>query len=182
METKLIKDLMIPIDDYATVNEDTTLLEAMAVLEKSQENITGDLQPYRAVLVADKNGNIVGKIGHLGFLKALEPRYNLINDFEKLTRAGVSSEFINSMMDNLRLWQSKVMDICKQAEMVKVKDAMQKVEFSIDENSSLIEAIHSIVIYQSLSILVSSGSKVVGILRLSDLYEEVSRYIRKSCT
>ena len=177
MEIKIIKDIMIPIENYASVNQDSSLYDALIAIRKSQEKLSSDMQPIRAVLVVDDNNNIVGKMGHAAFLRALEPKYNNIIDFEKLTRAGVSAAFISSMTDNLRLWQDDFVSICRKASTIKVKNAMSPVSESIDENASITEAIHQIIVLQLLSLLVKSGSNIVGIVRLSDLFHEVERNI-----
>ena len=122
METKKIKEIMIPIENYASINQDSSLYDAILAIRKSQEKLSMGMQPIRAVLVVDNNNNVVGKMGHLAFLKALEPKYNNIIDLEKLTRAGVSSAFISSMTDNLTLWQDDLISICKRASTVIVKD------------------------------------------------------------
>ena len=83
MENKKVKDLMIPLENYANIHMNSTLLDAALEMRKSQEKLTEGMQPIRAVLVVDSDDNIVGKIGHLAFLKALEPKYNKIIDFEK---------------------------------------------------------------------------------------------------
>jgi len=177
MEIKKIKEIMIPIKNYASINQESTLYEALMAIRKSQERLSPDMQPIRAVLVVDDDNNIVGKMGHAAFLRALEPKYNKIIDFEKLTRAGVSTAFISSMTDNLRLWQDDFVSICKQASSIKVKNVMSPVSEGIDENASITEAIHQIIVLQLLSLLVRSGSKIVGIVRLSDLFYEVERNI-----
>ena len=177
METKKIKEIMIPIENYASVNQESTLYDALMAIRKSQEKLSPDMQPIRAVLIVDDNNNIVGKMGHAAFLRALEPKYDKIIDFEKLTRAGVSAEFISSMTDNLRLWQDDFASICRQAGTTKVKNVMSPVSEGIDENASITEAIHQIIVLKLLSLLVRSGSNIVGIVRLSDLFYEVERNI-----
>ncbi len=177
MENKKVKELMIPLENYASVHLSSTLLEAAIEMRKSQDKLATGMQPIRAVLVVDDDNNIVGKVGHLAFLKALEPKYNKIIDFEKLTRAGVSTALISSISDNLRLWDEDLKSIFKRAGTIKVKDAMNSISESIDENASVTEAIHQIIVLQSLSLLVKRGANVVGILRLSDLYNEVEQSI-----
>ncbi len=177
MELKKIKNLMIPLENYASVNINSTLLDAALEMRRSQEKLVDGLQPIRAVLVVDNDKNIVGKIGHMAFLKALEPKYNNIIDFEKLTRVGVSPALISSISDNMRLWQDDMKSILDRASSIKVKDAMNPVSESIDENASITEAIHQIIVLRLLSLLVKSGSKIVGIVRLSDLYNEVEQSI-----
>ena len=180
MPTRAINDLMIPIQEYATVHQDATLLQAILVLEQSQEKKLGDVQPYRAVLVVNDHGEIVGKLGHRGFLQALEPKYGMIDDLDKLNRAGVSSEFISYMAESMRLWEDDLADLGKRARSIKVRDVMHSVEENVDEGISLMQAIHHLVMWGTLSTLVTSGGRVVGILRLSDLYEEVARIIKSA--
>ncbi len=50
-------------------------------------------------------------------------------------------------------------------------------KMKIDENATINEAIHKMVMWQTLSIIVSRGEKVVGILRLSDLFDHIAKYI-----
>ena len=57
---------------------------------------------------------------------------------------------------------------------------MRPVTESIDENASLCEAIHKIVILQTLSILVKRGREVIGLLRLSDLFDEIARQMKEN--
>ena len=52
----LVKDLMVPLSEYATVTEGSTLFEAVMALEKAQEEFDSNHSKYhhRAVLVLDK--------------------------------------------------------------------------------------------------------------------------------
>ena len=73
MKTIYVKHLMVPLDEYATVSEEATLFEAVVALEKAQEKLDRTRFKYlhRAILVYDKNNNIVGKISQLDVLRAL---------------------------------------------------------------------------------------------------------------
>ncbi|MFH1760176.1 MAG: CBS domain-containing protein [bacterium] len=178
MEIKRVKDIMVPLDEYALVSQDATLLDALMALEQAQENLAGGKHPHRAVLIVDENKNIVGKIGHLGFLKALEPKYGALGDISILNKAGISSEFIESMMENFQFFHEDLSVIYKKARMVSVMDVMRPVTEIIDEKACLPEAIHKMVMLQTLSILVKRGPEVTGVLRLSDLFDEVKKEIK----
>ncbi len=174
MEIKYVKDLMFPIDEYAVVSENATLYDAFVILKNSQRKVPTGQQRHRAVVVADKNFKIIGKLGHLGFLKALEPKYRNMNNLEG---SGISKTFVNSMMNDFGLWQSDMVDIVRRTRMIKIKDVMRPFAEHVDINETLSEAIHKIIIWQSISVLVTDGDDAVGILRLSDVYEEMSRNI-----
>lgn len=180
MNDKLAKDLMVPVAEYPTVAEEKTLLDAVLAIDEAHRRLPEGRQPYRAALVVDRNGKIIGKVGQLSFLKALEPQHNVLGEMEKITVAGVSSEFISKVMDHFRFFQDDLTDLCARATNVTLRDAMSPVTESIDENAPLGEAIYKIVTWQTLSILVKRGDEVVGLLRLSDLFEEVSRQMRET--
>jgi CBS-domain-containing membrane protein len=181
METKKVKDLMLRLEDYAIVDEDATLLEAAITLEEAQKKLDKGRMKHRAVLVRDKNGKIVGKLGHLAFLKALEPQYDSVGQHKTLSRAGLSEEFVHSMMDTFKFWEYTTPDLCKRARSIKVKNAAHPITENIDVNAPITEAVHKFVMWQCLSIPVVRDDEIVGILRLSDLYSELSKMIRDTC-
>lgn len=174
MENRSVKDLVVPLDEYPVVPEDANLLDAILALDEAQRKLPPGRQPYRAVLVIDANGKIIGKIGQLAFMKALEPKYSVLGDLRTLARAGVTAEFVSSMMDHYQFFQDSFADLCTRGRSLPVKDVMHPVTESVDENASLSDAAHKIVIWQTLSLLVTRGEEVVGLLRLSDLFEELT--------
>ncbi len=179
METQqCVKDLMVPIDEYPFVSIDATLLDVVTVLQESQAQSPSDREPDRAVLVRDHQNLIVGKIGYLDFLKALEPRLNIVGKRDTLTHAGLGPEFLEWMIDNLRFWQEDFSLLCRRAQSTPVSEILQPVQESIKAEASLCEAINRFVVMQSLSLLVSSGTEIVGILRLSDLFHTIANTIQ----
>ncbi|MDQ1267142.1 MAG: hypothetical protein QG635_2296 [Bacteroidota bacterium] len=181
MYTKLVRDLMIPVNMYPTIHQSASMLDAMMVLKKANENITPGQKPFRAVLVKNDDAKIVGKIGHIAFLKALEPKYKQIFDMEKLARVALSSGFIDSMLQQFSLWETGSLDLCAIVAGVKAQEIMNPIEQHIDENESIANAIHKIIMWQTLSILVTRGIEIVGIIRLSDLYDSIEDYVINSC-
>ena len=179
MDNKRVKDLMVPLDKSALVSQDATLLEAVLALDEAQKKMLPDKHRHRAILVIDDKKNIIGKIGQHDFLKSLEPKYGVIDDLEKLSSAGVSSQFISSTMKHYQFFQDNLSDLCRRASMLKAREVMQPIAESIDENDSLREAIHKIVILQTLSLLVTAKGQVVGLLRRADLYEEIAGEMRR---
>ena len=172
---------MVGLEDYALVDEDATLLDAVRALDKAQARLQPGQMKHRAVLVKDKSGKIIGKLGHLAFLKALEPKYQNISDLNTLARAGLSAEFVNSMMDTFNFWDVSFNDICKKARSVKVRDVCHPIKENIEKEAPITEAIHKFIMWQSLSLPVSDGDRIVGILRLSDLYTEIAKRITMDC-
>ena len=182
MERTNVKDLMVPLEEYATVSEEATLFEAVMALEKAHEDLDRTRYHYlhRAVLVYDENKKIVGKVSQLDVLRALEPKYGEIGDQSTLSRAGFSPQFLKSMLEQQSLWDKPLMDICGKAAKMKVKKFMYKPTKGeyIAESASLEEAMHLLVMGRHQSLLVTSGGNIVGILRLTDVFMEIFRLMR----
>jgi CBS domain-containing protein len=180
MNDKKVKDLMVPLDEYPVVEMNATLLDVVNALDEGQKRLPAGKQPYRAVLVVDDQGKTVGKIGQLAFLAALEPKYNLVGDLDKFQTAGLSPELVSLVMDHYRFFEDSLADLCQRRSGLKAADAMHPLSESVEESASIFEAIHKIVMWQQLSLLVTRGDEVVGLIRLSDLYDEVALRMRTS--
>lgn len=176
MEQYCVKDLMVPITEYATVRIGTSLLDAIHVLERAQEAYTSSKYQHRAILVLDQDDLVVGKIGQLRVLKAIETRYDLENEVKELKSFNFSDEYITHRRDQYRLCGPIIKgDALKKAASKTVEEFMQKPtpgEF-VPEESSLDVAIHKLVAGTHLSLLVTRDEKIVGILRIADVFAAV---------
>lgn len=182
MRTVNVKDLMVPLKDYATVSHEATLREAVHALEKAQMTLEPTQHRHRAILVLDKSGNVLGKLTMKDILMALEPNYGKLEGMQVLSRSGYSADLIKSMLEKNALWLEPLQFICERAIHLKVRDFVKPLEESehVDENATLGEAIHQLIVYPYASLLVTKGKKVVGILRLSDVFATICDMI-KNC-
>jgi CBS domain-containing protein len=180
MKTLTVKELMVPLSEYATVSEDATLIDAVVALEKAQKEFDQTRYRHRAILVLDKNNHIVGKLSQHDVIKALEPNYRKVEELKSMDRFGLSPELLKSMLEQYRLWDRPLESICQTAANQKVKEIMyspSEREY-IAEDASMDEAIHRLVIGQHQSLLVTRGPDISGILRLTDVFVLVSRTMK----
>ena len=75
MKNLHVKDLMIPLAEYATVSQDATLFDAIQALKKAQAKFDQNRYPHRAILVYDEDKKVVGKLSQMDIIKSLEPNY-----------------------------------------------------------------------------------------------------------
>ena len=183
MKTRMVKDLMVPLPEYATVREDASLQAAVLALEEAQKKFHHDRYKHRAILVLDKSGRVVGKLSQLDVLKGLEAGYKKMGDFKGISHTGFSTEFIKSMVDKYDLWKKPLEDICRRSPHIKVKDIMYtptEGEY-VPMDATLDQALHQLVVGHHQSLLVTKdGKEIVGILRLTDVFQEVCEMI-KAC-
>src|SRR5210317_2350993 len=99
MRTITVRELMVPLEAYATVSKEATLREAILALETAQMTIDPSRHKHRAILVLDDSGNVVSKITMKNILVALEPNYGKLEGTGVLERSGFSPDLIRSMLE-----------------------------------------------------------------------------------
>ncbi|CCK80107.1 CBS domain-containing protein [Desulfobacula toluolica] len=179
MKDKQVKEVMIPLSDYATVSEEETLVNAIKELQQSRNN-TQLNHKHRAVLVYGKDNQITGKLSIRCILKALEPKYRQFEHPESignigLSRFGFNNDFLKSLLDNFNLWDETLEELVKKASKLKVKNVMYTPSSGeyVDENAPISEAVHQFILGCHQSLLVLKEDKVVGIIRLPDIFDLV---------
>ncbi len=179
MKSFAIKDLMVPISEYATVQDDATLLEAVVSLHKAQQEYDSSKTRHRAILVCDKANKVIGKINYMNIIKSLEPKYDLIKGPHPLSQFGFSKTFLNSLINQQLFWDKPFNDICQKGAALKVKDIMDTITMGefVKFDSTLDEAVHQFIMSHHQGLLVKDGKNIVGILRFSDVYGEIASMI-----
>ncbi len=178
MKTRPVEDLMTPLSRCATVSKDATLGEAAAALKNSQ-NESGIKHPGQAVLILDDKRRVVGKVDAICLLRALEPKYDRMLPQKHSYHMGFSLKFQKTMLEQLGLWEGPMEHICRKAASRTVESFMIKPEEGefIKLDATLDQAIHQLVMGSHESLLISDGNRIVGILKLTDVFEEVSNAI-----
>ncbi|MCP4566747.1 MAG: CBS domain-containing protein [FCB group bacterium] len=180
MNASSVRDIMVPLSEYPIVDSSATVFDAVIRLDESRRSLDPGRQPYQAALVADKSGKIVGKIGQLAFLRALEPRIHIVEDQDTLDKAGVSESIMQTALDHLEIFHRSFSDMCLGAAAVPVCSIMHPIREHIDVSAPISEVIHQMGVWQTLSVLVMQEGRPVGLVRLSDICDEVTKQMRQT--
>ncbi len=190
MDSISIKPLVVALETYAVVPQQATLYDAIEALEESHDKFFkvahvhgAGRYKHRAVLVADKSGQIIGKLTQYDIIKGLEPKYNQIGVGKRLSRFGITNSFMQEQMRAYGLWQRPLASICRKASTILVKNLMQPIPADqyISDQTTINEAIHKFIISNAQFLLVTDTSnRTMGVIRLTDIFVEVCLTI-KSC-
>ncbi len=184
MKDYLVRDLMVPLSEYATITENATLYDAVLALEKAQELFQDKHARYRhrAILVLDNLGKVIGKLSLFEVLMSLESKYQDMSDDKGMHRYGFSKNFMQSMLKEYNLFAKPLEELCCEVAQKNVKEYMftpTEGEY-VSEDSSLEHAIHQLVLGRLQSLLVTRGDEIVGVLRLTDVFATIF-HTMKSC-
>ena len=162
---QIVKDLMVPLEEYTRVTETASLYDAAKALEKALTDPSAPSRPKdRAVLVQAPAGGVLGKLSMADVLHGLEPRYG----------RAIGSLVV---VDDYFTWTHAMFaNLAERARAIPVKDLLREhtSEEMIDESAPLDQAVHQLVHGKLQSLLVTRGGRIVGILRLSDVFTAVS--------
>ncbi|MFU8769833.1 MAG: CBS domain-containing protein [Desulfotignum sp.] len=190
MKTVLVKEIMVPLADYATVDENATLAEAVLALEQARDRFDKEKLTHRAILVTNSQNQVVGRISYLDFLQGLEPKYNEIEElYHTINRklgskyhlvADYSPDRFQAQMKKYNLWEKPLNNLCGKAAACHAKDFMHIPAESdfIKEDATLDQAIHQFVLVRTQSLLVKNTRDISGILRLSDVVETIFNLVK----
>jgi CBS domain-containing protein len=180
MKDVAVRELMVPLKAYATVSDEATLLEAVRALEQAQTGFNKGRYRHRAILVLDKNDKVVGKLSMMDIIKAVEPDDTKSLHGARLSRFGINGGYIDELIERYDFWNQPLDALCKVAGKRKVTGIMYtptKGEY-VPADASMQEAIHRLVLGHHHSLLVTEGEEIVGVLRLTDMFDSICQSMR----
>jgi len=177
--SKKVRELLVPLSEYAVTGPGNTLREAVPNLRRlycQVEDGKCTEAGHRNILVVDPSGNLVGIMDFKSILRVLIPE--IAGGLSaKLEAMGVSIAFAqadSTDLDEMRLsFRARVI---KNAE-TKVSEVMLKVRGTIDAGADLIDAIKLMYRNKITVLPVYEGDKLVGVLRESDLFLSVAEIL-----
>ena len=167
--TKKVADLMIRLEDYPHIPHWYTLRQAMAIVREAAIKFEGTFEP-RSVLVFDEKYHLLGILTLQDIIRGLTP---------KLLQGAVSK--VQAALDLDSVVADLEADISgpkvKEASETPVSEVMSPIKATVDADDSLAKALFLMVKEGVSRMPVMAEEKVVGIIRLSDLFQEVSGFV-----
>lgn len=166
---KKVREVMIPLQDYPHIPYWFTLRQAVALVRESALKYAGQFEP-RTILVFNEKYQIVGILTLRDILKGLEPAFLKESDLVKAdpTLALVMGDLFGPGME-------------KQAENP-VSTVMGPIKVSVQADDSLVRALFLMVQENVGMMPVMDGQRVAGMVRLTDLFLEISQAIIEKTT
>jgi CBS domain-containing protein len=163
-EPKRVKDLMIPLEDYPHIPYWFTLRQAMAIVREAAVKFEGSFEP-RAVLVFDEKYQLMGILTLRDIIRGLEPRF--------MHETGLVKADPNLTVLMGDLFGPGM----REASQKPVSEVMSPIKVTIQGNDLLAKAIFMMIQENVGMMPVVQDSKVAGMIRLSDLFTEISKLV-----
>ncbi len=159
-----VASVMIPIEEYTTINEGTTIQAAINELKKSfiRKLATNQLMEtgHRSILVTGDDQKIKGILTIRDLLEMLMPVYLSAPKPSLADSIEYSPMFWNGM------FSKGILDVKNKT----ISDVMSPSPVSIDGRANLMEAAHLMLNNNERRLLVTLFNKTVGVVREQDLF------------
>jgi CBS domain-containing protein len=160
-DPKRVKELMIPLEDYPHIPYWFTLRQAMAIVREASIKFEGTFEP-RAVLVFDEKYQLMGILTLRDIIRGLEPRF--------MQESGLIKGDPNLALLMGDLFGPGM----REASQKPVSEVMSPIKITVQGSDPIAKAIF-LMIKEGVGMMpVIQDSKVAGMIRLSDLFKEIS--------
>jgi CBS-domain-containing membrane protein len=161
---KTAQDFMIPLEDYPHIPYWFSLRQAMAIVREASEKFGGGFEP-RAVLVFDEQYRLMGILTLRDIIIGLEPKF--------LQETGLIK-----MDPNLTILTGDLFGPgLKEASQKPVGEVMSAIQVTVNAADPITKPLY-VMVQENLGLVpVMQGGKVAGMLRLSDIFGEISRMV-----
>jgi DNA-binding NarL/FixJ family response regulator/CBS domain-containing protein len=161
---KKVKDFMIPLEDYPHIPYWFTLRQAMAIVREASIKFEGSFEP-RALLVFDEKYQLMGMLTLRDIIRGLEPKFaqNI-----GLVKADPNLAVLlgDTFGPNLKEQSQKA-----------VSEVMSPIKVTVNGEDPITKAIF-LMIQENVGMMpVLLDQKVVGMIRLSELFKEISAVV-----
>ena len=161
---KKIKDLMIPLEDYPHIPYWFTLRQAMAIVREAAIKFEVTFEP-RAVLVFDEKYQLMGLLTLIDIIKGLEPR--LFKETELIKMDATLTTLTEDLLG----------PAIKEQSQKPVNEVMSPIRATVDAEDLAVKALYLMIKENVSPIPVMKENKVVGMIRLFDLFREISEAV-----
>lgn len=169
-KVKRVREFMIPLEKFPAVRDNTTLREAVHVIEEAQLEMDRRKSLPRVLLVYDEIGVFVGYVRRRDIMRGLEPEHLISEPLQykkKLFDVAVDPNLSELSYDH-------VVNQIRQHANRPLSDVMHPIVTTINADDHLVKAIYEMVTFNISPIPVLDDGYVVGVIRSVDVFHELA--------
>jgi len=179
-DEKRVRDIMVPIEEYHTIDQDAELRVAIAIVKKDYEDLKeGKISGFhKTFFVTDAKGKIVGKLSMHDVIQGLIPEHAKAPELSRPYYSVLSSRAVE-VEEEIRDFQQRfewlhhgLLELIKQAAGKKVKEMMSPVHPVLKEKDTINHAIYAMFKEKVRRPLVIRDGQIVGVVDSIHIFNE----------
>ena len=169
--TKKVKEIMVKLTDYPHIPYWMTVRDAIAMIHSVYDEKLG-LGESRMVLVFDESYQLLGILRLKNLLAGVEPKF--LRKDNKSPYQGLTHDDYASLS---ALVEGTFSEKCKEEAKKPVSEVMMPIKVTVEANDSIVKAAFVMLQAGFNLIPVMDGEKVAGVLRMSDVFNELTKIV-----
>ena len=168
---KKVKEIMVEITEYPHIPYWLSVRDAIAMIHSTYDETLG-LGEHRMVLVFDESYQLLGVLTLKSLLAGIEPKFLRRDEkspYQGLTHADYAR--LSTLMEGTFSAN------CKEEAKKPVSEVMTTIRATVDVNDSLAKAAFIMLQADVNLIPVMDGEKIGGVLRMSDVFNELTKIV-----
>jgi predicted transcriptional regulator len=172
MNHKLVKDIFMPINEYPHIKDDSSISDAFSILDDSYKEGCG----FRTILVLDGQDRLKGVLTLRDMIRAVVPGF-----LKKSTASRSGFQPYQPVEQDypslLLIWQEDFPGKCRKEAKKSVGEVMTQIEETVTLDDPVAKCAYQIIKSDLIIIPVIDQGKAVGVVRLVDVFKEISDII-----
>lgn len=185
---KLVKDIMIPIEEFETIEVDDYLCSVLIKFKSHYEKFKhqADSRFSKTIFVVDKPGNIIGKLSVYRFIRGLVPETSKKPEFRAIysaltSRARQVSNDVFEFQEQFKWVHASFFNLVKQEALKSIRECMVPVHAVLKEEDGINWAIYMMSKNNVRELLVTRDNKVIGVVNFTRIFDELMNIIGPEC-
>jgi predicted transcriptional regulator len=162
----VVRDVLIPIEQYPHLNENKSLHDAIKVVQSFTEGKSDRLK-YAELLVVSDACHVVGKVTIVDILYGMAPRLAMAKRVEKFEGKGSSFPNLAILLEDTFLKE------CSMQLLHPIKNFMKDVGEHVKVDTSMLKALMIMLNSQEYNLPVVDGDQIIGVIRLEEIFSEM---------
>ena len=188
-KAKRVKEIMIPIEEYETLDEEDCLCHAIAKLKRNYENAKGG-EPadfHKTLFVTDRSKKFVGKLSMFDLIRGLVSEASKEIDsspraeYVRTSRIWEVEEKAAELREQLGWLSTGFGDLVKQEAHKGIKEIMSPVRLILQEEDTINQAVYLMFKENERQPLVTRDGIVVGVINLMRIFTELLEIAGPEC-
>lgn len=177
-----VRDLMVSASRCGHIRQEVTIGAAIPMLESGYDGTSAGEEAlnHTTLLVLNNDNSVVGKLSPTEIVRNMDRIYHSQQGDENIAHtaaSGLTPALLKSLTQNSPLRCESFERICQYVFNLRVVDCMVPPQNNqcVLESDRLEVAIHKLAIGAHQSLLVTSEERIVGILKLSDVFKQLTQ-------
>lgn len=174
LDDLVARDFMVPIEEYPHITVSSSVCDAISLMHSS----LADSHKYRTILVTDEDRHLMGYLSLRDLIRAVGPRY-LRKDAPNYKGHQPFHGISDDMSVLSLIWQEGFTVKIREEAKKSVEGMMTLIEHTVSPDDPFAKCIYLMLVQDELIIPVAEDNKVIGVIRLVDIFELIAESLVK---